>query len=130
MGRIHKRNVSYSSLPYSFLPHLPFTYVVLCSTSWEPRENLDHCEEKLARFYEVMRDSNLDKDWQLQRHLTKEGTEFETRMHRAYHESKLFDSAAYDNCILKKGVSEQQKRDAGKRIEEIRWIDLNAKRKK
>ncbi|CAG8456728.1 1636_t:CDS:2 [Paraglomus brasilianum] len=98
--------------------------------TWEPRENLDHCEEKLARFYEIMRDSNLDKDWQLQRHLTKDGTEFETRMHRAYHESKLFDSAAYDNCILKKGVSEQQKRDAGKRIEEIQWIDLNVKRRK
>ncbi|CAG8511485.1 2649_t:CDS:2 [Ambispora leptoticha] len=99
--------------------------------TWEPIENLDGCEEKLTKFYQVMRgtdldDKNVDKRSSYLSAFWISQQQSEPHILREYKSSKTLDVEAYDKYVLKKGKSKSERSEGGPEIAAIPFVDFPA----
>ncbi|CAG8526177.1 13389_t:CDS:2 [Ambispora gerdemannii] len=98
--------------------------------TWEPIENLDGCEEKLTKFYQVMRgtdldDKNLDKRSAYLAAFWISQQQSEPHILREYKSSKTLDVEAYDRYVLKKGKSKSERGEGSPEIAAVPFVDFS-----
>ncbi|CAG8570044.1 5873_t:CDS:2 [Acaulospora morrowiae] len=85
--------------------------------TWEPRENLDSCEQSLEVFYKVAEDTDLVTEPISTPIGPPTDDDFKQKLRDAYEFSLHLDMELYDRLILKRGVKDSG--DIGPKIETV-----------